>query len=86
MVMAYRLAMSNSSIAVILSTRGTALDLDALGDMPNARVVHADIARGEKTACVAATLEHECSKLDLLAALRPWAAGRGWSITVASLP
>ena len=75
-----------SSIAVILSAGGATLDLQALADLPKARVVRAEFAQGERAACAAATLEHECSKGDLLAALRPWAAGRGWSVTVASMP
>ncbi|UCG86318.1 MAG: hypothetical protein JSW71_20840 [Gemmatimonadota bacterium] len=77
--------MPNSSVAVILNTGGAILDLDAISDLPRARVVRANIARGETAACVAATLEHECSAADLRAALRDWAAVRGWSVTVASL-
>jgi hypothetical protein len=76
--------MSNSSIAVILSTGGAILDLEALTDMPRARVVQADLAKGENAACVAATVEHECSERDLREALKVWAAGRGWTVTVAS--
>jgi len=34
---------------------------------------------------VAATVEHDCNVRELLRALRPWAAGRGWSVTVAPL-
>ncbi len=75
--------MIRSSIAVILSTGGAVLDLEALTDMPQARVVQADVATGEKAACVAATLEHECSQNELREALKVWAAGRGWSVTVA---
>jgi hypothetical protein len=75
--------MTHSSIAVILSTGGAILDLEALTDMPQARVVQADLATGEKAACVAATVEHECSQTDLREALKAWAAGRGWSVTVA---
>jgi hypothetical protein len=75
--------MLTSSIAVILNTSGVTLDIGALKTIPNARVVRAEFARGEQAACVAATLEHECSIRDLLNALRPWAAQNGWSVTVA---
>lgn len=74
-----------SSIAVILSAGGARLDLRALGDLPLARVVRAEFAWGDEAACVAATLEHECDARELLQALRPWATGRGWSVTVAPL-
>jgi len=75
--------MIHSSIVVILSAGGSILDLEALADMPQARVVQANLASGEKAACVAATLEHDCSQADLREALKVWAAGRGWSVTVA---
>ncbi len=74
-----------SSVAVILNTDGVKLDLKALQNLPKARVVRAEFAHGELAACVAATLEHECSLRDLMAELRPWAAGRGWLVTVAPL-
>jgi len=73
------------SVAVILSVNGAVLDAASLAEVPVGRVVRAEFARGERAACVAATLEHECDAIDLLRALRPWAAGRGWSITVAPL-
>ncbi len=73
------------SIAVILSANGASLDSAALADVPRGKLVRAEFARGERAACVAATLEHECNVRDLLRALRPWAAGRGWSVTVAPL-
>ena len=75
--------MSRRSVAVILSAGGAELDLPALGNLPGARLVRAEFAWGERAACVAATLEHECPPGELLAALKPWAAGRGWSVTVA---
>jgi hypothetical protein len=75
--------MQRRSIAVILSTGGAELDLPALGDLPSARVVRAEFARSEHAACVAATLEHQCPIGELVSVLRPWAAGRGWSVTVA---
>lgn len=77
--------MHSSSVAVILNTNGAPLDLVALQSLPNARIVRAEFACGESAACVAATLEHECSARDLLEALRSWASGRGWSVTVAPL-
>jgi len=70
---------------VILSAGGAQLDWRALGDLPGARVLRAEFAWGDRAACVAATLEHECESRELLAALRPWASGRGWSVTVAPL-
>jgi hypothetical protein len=76
---------NNSSVAVILNTRGTLLSVASLRDIPRARVVRAEVAAGESATCVAATLEHECSLRDLSEALRSWAAGRGWSVTVAPL-
>jgi hypothetical protein len=79
-------AIKQSSVAVILSAGGAALDLAALHDLPAATVVRAEFAWGERAACATATLEHHCDQAELLAALRPWAAGRGWSITVAPLP
>ena len=79
------MARLNSSVAVILSAGGARLDLAALGDLPLARVVRAEFAWAERSACVAATLEHECEAAELLHALKPWATGRGWSVTVAPL-
>jgi len=61
------------------------LDSEALADLPLARLVRAEFARGDHAGCVAATLEHDCDSADLAAALRGWAAGRGWSVTVAPL-
>jgi len=77
--------MSHQSVAVILSVSGAVLDWDALADLPLARLVRAEFARGELAGCVAATLEHDCDAVDLAVALRRWAAGRGWSVTVAPL-
>jgi hypothetical protein len=73
------------SVAVILNVGGSVLDWSALADLPHSRVVRAEFAGGERAACVAATLEHECAPGELVAALRRWAAGRGWSVTVAPL-
>ena len=77
--------MAHQSVAVILSVSGALLDWDALADLPSARLVRAEFARGEHAGCVAATLEHDCDSADLAADLRRWAAGRGWSVTVAPL-
>ena len=77
--------MLSSSIAVILNTDGVPLDLFALQSIPKARIVKAEFACGESASCVAATLEHECSARDLKVALRSWASGQGWSVTVAPL-
>lgn len=74
------------SIAVILSVGGAHLDLTTLGDVPMGTIVRAELAAGERAACVAATVEHEGDSADLLRCLKPWAAGRGWSVTVAPLP
>jgi hypothetical protein len=76
---------SRRSVAVILSLEGKGLDLPALADLPQGRVVRLELACGERAACVAATLEHECSRRELLAELKSWAARRGWSVTVAPL-
>lgn len=73
------------SIAVILSVNGRTLDAASLGDLPRGRLVRAEFASGEQAACVAATLEHDCPPEELVAALRHWAADRGWTITVAPL-
>ncbi len=75
--------MSSRSIAVILSAGGAELDLESLSEIPRARLVRAEFARGERAACVAATLEHDCPSGELLSVLRPWASGRGWLVTVA---
>jgi hypothetical protein len=77
---------TRSSVAIILSVGGATLDSGALARMPGARLVRAEFATGEQAACVAATVEHECETGELLRRLRPWAAGRGWSVTVAPLP
>lgn len=74
------------SVAIILSVGGAELHGGALGDLPVVRLVRAEFAAGERAACVAATVEHEGETADLLRLLRPWAAGRGWSVTVAPLP
>ncbi|HXV85500.1 MAG TPA: hypothetical protein VD793_02320 [Gemmatimonadales bacterium] len=77
--------MAQQSVAVILSVSGMVLDWNALADLPRARLIRAEFARGDRAGCVAATLEHDCDPADLAAALRQWAAGRGWSVTVAPL-
>lgn len=77
--------MQHRSVAVILNVGGSVLDWGALGDVPQGRVVRAEFACGERAACVAATVEHECPPSELVVALRRWAAGRGWSVTVAPL-
>lgn len=73
------------SVAVILSTRGTTLDLRALGAFHGGRIVHAAFARGEIAACATATVEHESTPDELLATLKSWAAARGWRVSVAPL-
>jgi hypothetical protein len=73
------------SVAVILNLGGSLLDWDALSEVPRGRVVRAEFARGERSACVAATVEHDCPPGELVEAFRRWAAGRGWSVTVAPL-
>ncbi|OGU03932.1 MAG: hypothetical protein A2W29_01650 [Gemmatimonadetes bacterium RBG_16_66_8] len=73
------------SVAVILNLNGAVLDWEALGDLPSARLLRAEFACGERAGCVAATLEHECDTVALATALRRWAGGRGWSVTVAPL-
>jgi hypothetical protein len=73
------------SVAVILNVGGMALDWRALADLPRGRVVRAEFAWGERAACVAATLEHDCPAGELVEVLKRWAAGRGWSVTVAPL-
>ncbi|HKI95354.1 MAG TPA: hypothetical protein VJ992_08695 [Gemmatimonadales bacterium] len=75
--------MAHHSVAVILSAGGAALDLSALGDLPLATVVHAEFAHGDRAACAAATLAHRVPRAELKAALGAWAAGRGWSVTIA---
>jgi hypothetical protein len=50
-----------------------------------ATLVRAEFASGERAACVAATLAHECDTAELARALRSWAASWGWTITVAPL-
>ncbi|GBD31133.1 hypothetical protein HRbin33_00081 [bacterium HR33] len=73
------------SIAVILGLNGKGPDLPTLVDLPRGRLVRLELACGERAVCLAATLEHECSRAELLAALRGWAEERGWSVTVAPL-
>ncbi|MFQ5703942.1 MAG: hypothetical protein ACE5HT_07965 [Gemmatimonadales bacterium] len=75
---------TRSSIAVILNAGGAALDLAALRDIPEGRLVKAEFAASERASCVAATVQHECSDRDFVGALRTWAHGRGWSVAVAS--
>lgn len=74
------------SIAVILSAGGAELDPRTLSDLPCARIVRVEFAWGGRSACVAATVEHDVSPAVLLARLGPWAARRGWSVTIAPLP
>lgn len=74
------------SVAIILSVGGAELHGGVLTELPGGRLVRAEFASGERAACVAATVEHECETIELLRLLRPWAAGRGWSVTVAPLP
>jgi hypothetical protein len=74
------------SLAVILSVGGAQLDARAVADVPMARVAEVDLVSGMRSAAASATLVHDCSRADLARALRGWAAGRGWSVTVAPLP
>jgi hypothetical protein len=71
------------SVAVILSAGGATLDLAALGDLPLATIVRAEFAQGDRAACAAATVTHQVPRAELRAALAAWAAGRGWSVTIA---
>jgi len=75
-----------TSLAVILSAGGAALDLEAMAAVPLGRVVRIQMARGDRAACVAATVEHDCPHAELASAFRTWAGGRGWSVTIAPLP
>ncbi|MEE8134855.1 MAG: hypothetical protein V3T56_07345 [Gemmatimonadales bacterium] len=77
---------STSSLAVILSAGGRPLDLQALQDMPLARVIRAEIAEGDNTACVTATVHHQCDRSEFRKRVRAWASDRGWQVTVAPLP
>jgi hypothetical protein len=72
-------------VAVILNAGGARLDLAALADLPGGTILQAEIASGDRAACAATTIRHEGSRADLSAALRRWAAGRGWSVTIAPL-
>jgi sirohydrochlorin ferrochelatase len=74
-----------TSIAVILSAGGARLDLAALADLPGGRVTRAEFAWGDAAACATATIEHRTSQAELRDALGRWAAGRGWSVTIAPL-
>jgi hypothetical protein len=74
-----------TTVAVILSAGGARLDLAALADLPAGEVVRAEIASGNLAACAAATIRHRVSRAELRAALGRWAAGRGWSVTIAPL-
>ncbi len=76
---------SRRSIAVILSLKGEGPNLSALADLTRGRLVRLELARGEQAVCLAATLEHECSRAELLAELKGWARRLGWSVTVAPL-
>jgi hypothetical protein len=73
------------SVAVILNVNGSTLDSKAVADVPLGRLVRAEFAHGERAACVAVTLEHDCDPASLSRALRSWASVRGWSVTVAPL-
>ncbi len=73
------------SVAIILSVGGATLDSAALQRIPMATLVRAEFATGERAACVAATLAHECDTTELARELRQWAASWGWTITVAPL-
>lgn len=71
------------SVAVILSVQGAELDVQALDGLPCATVLRAEFARGERATCAAATLAHDVARPELHSALSAWAAGRGWSVTIA---
>ncbi len=75
--------MTVRSVAVLLSSGGTPLNAEALTGLPKGRVLKTNVTRGDHATCVAVTLEHECSVGELRVALRPWAAERGWLLTVA---
>jgi hypothetical protein len=74
-----------TTVAVILSAGGARLDLAARADLPGGEIVRAEIASGDLAACAAATIRHRVSRAELRAALGRWAAGRGWSVTIAPL-
>jgi hypothetical protein len=74
-----------TTVAVILNAGGARLDLAALADLPGGEVVRAEIANGERAACVAATIRHRVPRAALRTVLGRWAAGRGWSVTIAPL-
>jgi hypothetical protein len=74
-----------TTVAVILSAGGARLDLAALNDLPGGNVIKAEIAAGDVAACAAATIRHQVPRAELRAALGRWAAGRGWSVTIAPL-
>jgi hypothetical protein len=61
------------------------LDRRALEDLPEARLVDVEFTWGERAACAAATLEHGCTRPELLLALKAWAHVRGWRVTIAPL-
>jgi hypothetical protein len=74
------------SLAVFLSTGGAPLDAAALGTLPGGRIVRMEFAWGGRTSCAAATVEHDGPGKELLAAVKPWAAARGWSVAIAPAP
>ncbi len=76
---------SRCSVAVILSVDGSALDSRAVASMPVGQPLRVEFAHGERAACAAVTLEHDCDTEQLGHTLRSWAATRGWSVTVAPL-
>lgn len=80
------MAAARASVAVILCAGGDPPDLGVLGDFPLAGVVRAEVARGLGASCLAVTIRHDGEPGALLAALRPWAADRGWSVAIAPLP
>lgn len=80
-----RFVSAQASIAIILSSVGERLDIEALSGLPIGKLVSAQFECGEQAVCAAATVEHDCSPEELVAKLRPWAARRGWVLTVAPL-
>ena len=75
-----------ASLAIILRTDGHPLDLRALHDMPDAEIVRAELAEGERVACVTATVRHFSARSEFRTRVSAWARARGWQITVAPVP
>jgi hypothetical protein len=72
------------SLVIVLSTGGSTLDTDCLGELAGVGVAWARVEREAGAACVASRVRHDDRPDEFRDRVRQWGAARGWAVTVAS--